>query len=704
AESGITRETDRVLLPLPLHHVYPFVVGMLAPIRLGLTLMIPYALTGPQLMRTISEGRADVIIGVPRFYAALFEGIRGKVVQSGRIARSLFNLLLIMSRFFRQRFGLYFGKRFFAPLHRRLGGKLRVLACGGAALDKELAWNLEALGWQVAVGYGLTETSPLLTIDPPGKIHPGTVGQAVRGVLLCIDKKTTMRSGIHNSDGEILAQGPGVFEGYLNLPEQTREAFTEDGWFRTGDLGWLDENGYLHLSGRVSTMIVTAGGENINPEDLEERYAGHAAIKEIGILQHDDKLVALIVPEKEIQNDAEPRIRQAIHEINRKLPSYQQLNDFALSRKLLPRTRLGKIRRKALAEYYRELITGGGETAEVKPMEPEQMSAEDRALLDYPGALRAWEWLARRYPKRGLSPDSSIELDLGMDSLEWLNFTLELGVRSGVDLDEQAIGRVETVRDLLRELIDAGKQGEEVANPIRQPEKALNNADRRWLKARGPGARITAGLLYSLNRVVMKGLFRIQVEGRERLPDKVPYILACNHTSSLDPFALASALTNVQLHTLYWSGWTGVAFNNPLTRFGSRIARVIPIDPRRGVRTSLALAASVLEREHGLIWFPEGERSTSGELLDFRPGIGLLLERFSVPVIPVVIHGTHKAMPPGKRIPSPGKVSIHFGEPLDPGQLAEEGSGDSTSARIVGALHEKMRRLEMQSRATVKES
>lgn len=691
AASGITREADRVLLPLPLHHVYPFVIGMLAPVWLGLTLLMPYALTGPQLLRAIREGQANVIIGVPRLYSALYEGILSKASRSGRVAATLFRLLLQLSRIARRHFGLYLGKRLLAPLHRQMGKQLRVLACGGAALDKELAWDLEALGWEVAVGYGLTETSPLLTIDPPGRIRPGTVGRPVTGVSLRIDRQAAAQAGRHNRDGEILAQGPGVFSGYLNQPEKTREAFTEDQWFRTGDLGWLDEDGYLHISGRVSTLIVMAGGENIQPDELEERYATHLAIKEIGILQYQEKLVALIVPERAIRVDDEARIREALREIGRTLPSYQQLSDFALSRTPLPRTRLGKIQRHKLVERYLEVRRTGGEPAAVAPLTPQEMSAEDRGLLEYPAAQRAWQWLAQRYPKQGLTPDSSMELDLGMDSLEWLNLSLELGEQTGVELGDQAIGRVEVVRDLLRELIDVSERYERVAEPFRQAEQVLGEAERRWLRPRGPVTRVAARALYGFNRLLIHSLFQVKVEGLEQLPKKTPFVLACNHASYLDPFAVAATLSVSRLNTLYWGGWTGAAFGNPLTRFGSRIVQVIPIEQQRGMRTSLALAAMVLGQGHGLIWFPEGQRSESGELLEFRPGIGMLLEHFAVPVIPVIILGTHEAMPPGKRLPRPGgRLLIRFGTPLDPTQLAKDGHGNNVPARILDALHEKM--------------
>lgn len=697
ARSGITRDTDRVLLPLPLHHVYPFVIGMLALVHLGLSLVLPYALTGPQLMRTIHDGKVSVIIGVPRLYAALFHGIEGKAVRGGPIAAALFRLLLRLSCFARQRFGLYLGKVLFYPLHRKFGKRLRVLACGGAELDSELAWNLEALGWKVAVGYGLTETSPLLTIDPPGRIRPGTVGCPVQGVELRIDREAAAQAGVQQDrggkEGEILARGSSVFAGYHNLPEKSREVLDDDGWFRTGDLGWVDEAGYLHITGRVSTLIVTAGGENIQPDALEERFAAHQAIGEIGILQHENKLVALIVPDKEIVDDARSRIQQALGEVGRQLPSYQQLVDFAITRKPLPRTRLGKIRRHKLSERYDEARRSGDAPAELAPLDPQEMSAEDRALLEYPAARLAWEWLAERYPKQGLSPDSGMELGLGIDSLEWLNLTLELGQRTGIELDDEAIGRIDTVRDLLRELIDATEKETGGADPIREPERVLEAKDRRWLRPRILPLRATAGGLYALDRVLMRMVYRLQVHGRQHLPEQGPIVVIANHASYLDPFAVAAALPPQRMQNLFWGGWTGVAFTNPLTRMMSFIARIIPIEPRRGVRTSLALSASVLAHGQGLIWFPEGQRSEDGKLQPFRPGLGMLLERFPVTVVPMAIHGTYEAMPLGRRWPGRGRISVRIGEPLDPRQLAEQGDGEDVPARIVAALHERMQAL-----------
>ena len=244
ADLKIITAGDRALLPLPLHHVYPFVVGMLAPLTLGLPLVLPLSLSGQQLLRALREGEVTVIIGVPRLYSALYAGINARVESSGWVMRGLFRALLNISAVLRNSLGLRVGKLFFRSLHNRFGKHLRLFASGGSALDPQLASKLEALGWDVAIGYGLTETSPLLTINLPGQATPGSVGKPFPGVEVRIDphaleKPERVRG---HEVGEVLARGPNVFAGYLNLPEKTAEVFTSDGWFRTGDMGYLDRS------------------------------------------------------------------------------------------------------------------------------------------------------------------------------------------------------------------------------------------------------------------------------------------------------------------------------------------------------------------------------------------------------------------------------------------------------------------------------
>src|SRR5207247_615333 len=161
---------------------------------------------------------------------------------------------------------------------------------------------------------------------------------------------------------------------------------------------------------------------------------------------------------------------------SKKLPSYQRITDFVLSRQPLPRTQLGKIQRHLLEERYEQLKKGGGKADEATgPLSPEEMNPEDRALLASPAAQQVWDWLAERFPQQRVTGDTSFQVDLGVDSLEWLNLTLEIRQRAGVELSEEALGQVSTVRDLLQALADAsGGKGAAAKMPdLDRPEKML---------------------------------------------------------------------------------------------------------------------------------------------------------------------------------------------------------------------------------------
>jgi long-subunit acyl-CoA synthetase (AMP-forming) len=240
--------------------------------------------------------------------------------------------------------------------------------------------------------------------------------------------------------GEVLAKGPNVFAGYVHLPEKTKAAFTSDGYFRTGDVGYFDADGYLHLVGRASEMIVLSGGENVRPEIIEEILAHGEHIREAGVLAYEGRLAALIVPDTSATHppdeaQAEEAIRREVEHLSQALPSHHRISEYALTPDPLPRTRLGKIRRYTLAERYQQAKRRGGPALETGPLPLTQMSLEDRQLLEDGTAQRVWEWLARRFPNVRLTPDAHVRLDLGVDSLAWLNLTLEIRECAGVDLD-----------------------------------------------------------------------------------------------------------------------------------------------------------------------------------------------------------------------------------------------------------------------------
>jgi len=680
---------DRVALPLPLHHVYPFVLGLLTPMAMGLPVILPQALTGPQVLRALKEGEASVMVGVPRLYEAMLTGILARVAAKGPVAAGLVRVLLRLSQAL-NRLGVDAGATLFGHLlHAKLAPRLRLLACGGAALAPDIAVKLRALGWQVGIGYGLTETSPLLSLNPPGG-KPGSAGRAVPGVALRIA-----------ADGEIQARGPNVFQGYRNLPQKTQEAFTADGWFRTGDLGRIEADGSLFITGRAKDLIVTAGGENIQPEEVERAYAAHAYLREFALLEDHGRLLGLALPETGAirhagETDVAAAVRRAVAEVSANLPSYQRVTEVALTRDPLPRTRLGKLRRHLLAHAWQAARAGEGGAAPAGPLPVEDWPEADRALLLAPAAAQAWEGLVHRFPGRHLTPDTNLRLDLQVDSLGWLDLALDLKQAAGVELTEAAIARIETLRDLLREMGEA-RAGEAGAADWDQPERVLSAADRRWLAPTGALARAVASGFVRLLQVLARPAFRLRVEGSEHLPDDEQVVYVANHASFLDPFVMAAAMGPARVARTRWMGFTGIAFANPVTRFLSRIARTLPVDAGRGAITALALSAAAIRQGDSLAWFPEGRRSPDGRLLDFRPGTGRLLARFPLRVIPLHIAGSFDAMPVGKRWPRFVPIVVRFGAPIDPRTLVADLSAADAPEQIAAALREAVARLETPS-------
>jgi long-chain acyl-CoA synthetase len=480
--------------------------------------------------------------------------------------------------------------------------------------------------------------------------------------------------------GEILAKGPNVFAGYWDNPEATAEAFTDDGYFRTGDLGYFDQAGYLHIAGRSKELIILSGGENIFPEDVEAVYGTAEQAREVAVLEHKDRLVALFVPEPDAlgghsSEDLRQHFRREVERLSPKLPSYARIGDFAITAQPLPRTQIGKLRRHELPEIFAQEKSGAG-----RPEPPAPATGAERALLETPPADRIWPWLEARFEGHTLTLGTSPQLDLGLDSFDWMSLTMELEEQFGIRLSEDAIARVSSLRDLLEE----ARQAAETVPPgeLGQPTPE----EERLLEPRGPTQRILARGLLTLNRWLFRAAFRVRVEGLEHLPRDGPYLMTPNHASYLDPFAIGAVIPWPRLQNLHWAGWVGLLFRGPLTRLFSRIFQVLPVDPEHGLTSTLTLGRAVLERGAPLVWFPEGERSIDGHLHGFLRGVGLLLERTGVPAVPVWIEGTFESWPPGRRLPRPHPVSIRIGPPLTLADLDPGGDEADRHRRIAERL------------------
>jgi long-chain acyl-CoA synthetase len=668
ARQRIATEADRVLLPLPLHHVYPLTVGVFCPLAIGAPVVLPEGADAPRIAAALKAARVTLVIGVPRLYSALATGVRARAAARGKLAGRLFEALLSLSLFVRRRTGRRIGKYLFGQVHQAFGGSLRVLASGGAKPDVDAVWILEGLGFEHLSGYGLAETASILTNQSPGAAVIGTEGKALPGIALRVVEPRP------DGTGEVQARGPSVFAGYRAPAEANQAAFTADGWFRTGDLGSIDPDGNLRITGRVKEMIVLGGGKNVFPEEVEAMLA-RPEFKEIAVTETNGALVALVLPDlARIASGANTRVadvvRVALTEAARTLPHWQRPAGVALVREPLPRTRLGKYRRFQLPALYAAALAGRA------PGNAGTWTDADQALLATPAGAALLALLDDRAKGQKIGPETSPALELGLDSLGFLELSMALEGRTGNALAEEDVEAVETVRDLLARVV--AKEGAPRAEPPSTP-------DARWLAPRTTGERASGAVLRMVNAGLMRLAFRLSVTGREQLP-KGPVIVCANHLSDLDPLVVAAALPRDALDRVRWSGDAGRLFGSRAGRWLARAARMFPVEERRPALT-LAYARACLEAGDCLVWFPESWRSPDGELQPFLPGIGRVVRESGATVVPARIAGTFEAMPRTARFPKPHKVRVAFGPAMAAGTLLAGDADDATvAARIRDAV------------------
>jgi long-chain acyl-CoA synthetase len=662
----LVAERDRVLLPLPLHHTYPSTVGLLLPLAAGATIVLPAGLSGPEILEACRAARPTALLAVPRLCAALVDGIRSGVEARGRLAARTFAALLEASILLRRYTGLRVGRALFGALHARLGGALEIIGCGGAKLPDELAWQLEGLGFRVLTGYGLTETSPVLTFNSVRRSRLGSEGQPLAGVELRIAGATG------DAPGEILARGPSVFAGYWRNPDATAEAFRADGWFRTGDLGRIDADGFLHVVGRTKELIVLADGKKFFPEPVEQVYAASPLLREIGVFERGGVLAAVVVPDEDevrrrgaLRETAE--LRDELETLGSRLPPHQRITSFRAVRTPLPRTQLGKLRRHLLPAIF------VGAAVE-RSVDAAALPEADRELLVTPLGEKLWRWLNERFPDQALTLDTSPQLELNIDSLGWVSLTVEIERRFGVALKAERLARILSLRDLVREVDAAARAGE-------TPAAAAPAA----FAPPGPALRVLGACLFAAARALARLALKPEISGVDRLPQRAS-LIAPNHTSYLDPLVIAAALPWRRLRRTYWAGAAAVMHSTWLRRLVSRATQVFAVDPERDLTGAIRTARELLARGYDVVWFPEGRRSPTGELQPLEAGAGVLAQGAAAAVVPVAIAGTYAAWPRHKRWPRPARVRVAFGTPLD-------GAGAREPRELTAALERALRAL-----------
>lgn len=611
----------RMLSLLPLSHMFEQVGGCFAPIHVGAAVCYPASRQPAALSRTMQEWKPTFIMGVPQVLTLLMNGIEREAAARGKLG------LLSRLRKVAAPLPPAIRKKLFRSVLSRFGGKLDLIASGGAAIDPDVQLKWEAMGIAVVEGYGTTECSPVVTINPRNDRRIRSVGRPLPGQQVRIAE-----------DGEVLVRGPNVFQGYWNNPQASAAVFDGD-WYRTGDLGYIEDS-YLYLKGRKKDLIVLSDGQNVYPEDVESvlrHQPGVADAVVLGLVEGPDVRLHAVVVESEA-GSAPAAIRLA----NEQLDGRQQVLGWTVWPELdFPRTHTLKVRRPLVEAYVKE--------HQRAPAGVPQLELED-PLLRIIAAVRKTD--------TPLTEDANLGTDLGLDSLGRVELLSGIEDDMGVYIDDTEVGPQTTIAQL-RVMAARGERKVRMRRfptwPRRRPV--------RWVRR-----ALTSLVVFPLLRLG----YSVEVRGRERFRTvQEPCLIISNHNMHLDQSMLLRSMPHGFRQRVAIAAAASDIFGNRLRGFGaSLLGNAFPFAKEgSGVRDSLEYVAKMLDEGWNVLIFPEGRLTVVGPMQPFKSGTGLLAVETGVPVLPMRIDVLRPGFYEGKWLPHPrARVRVSVGEPIRFGQ------------------------------------
>jgi long-chain acyl-CoA synthetase len=604
----------RFLVLLPLSHMFGQALATFFPPMLpgGVIFMRSYA--APEVIRQIRGRRVAFLVVVPKMLDTLRRHIVRQLpeLQGNEPDHSHW-----IARRWRYR-----------KAHRLFGFKFFGFVVAGAPLEAELEAFWRRLGFLVVQGYGLTETAPIVSFNHPFHLKPGTAGKPLRGVGIKVEP-----------DGEILVRGEIITPGYYSAPPEASKAF-EDGWFRTGDIGAIDRDGYLVVRGRKKEMIVTPEGLKVFPEDVELILNKMPGVRDSAVVGKERVHAVLVLEPSADQNEV---IRRA----NEQLENHQKIRGVSVwTAGELPRTEgTGKLKRPAIQKW----VDAGA------PAAVEEARDELTELI-------------RRYaPDRRVTSDTTLD-ELGLSSLDKVELMVEMEERFNTTIDEAQFTTTARIADLRQQ----------ISRPA-PPRDTLALPD--W--NRGLAARL-------VRRIVLPGLVlpithlsvHISVRGVDVLrPLTGPIIFAANHQSHFDTPVILAALPprwRYAIAPAMWKEFFDAYFHperhslrsrltNAFNFYGATLvfnAFTLP-QQEAGVRETMRHIGDLVSDGWSVLIFPEGERTTNGEILPFLPGVGMIASRLQVPVVPIRLIGVDRVLPRDAWMVHRGPVEVRFGSPME---------------------------------------
>ena len=625
-KKNLLEPSDQILALLPFHHVLPLTATVLIILKYQASIVFVKKIASKEILEALDKNNVTALVGVPRVFKLFYDGIKQQI-DSKFITRTIYKLMTKIKSFKIRR-------KVFVKVHEKFGGELTFIVSGGAKLDPEIGEFYETLGIYVQEGYGLTETSPVIAVNTRKERKIGTVGKKLDNIEAKI------------VDEELWVKGPIVMKGYYNKPEKTAEVITEDGWFKTGDLASIDDEGYITIRGRRNSMIVLSNGKNIDPEKLENKVIEKSKrlIKELGVFGHNDKLVAIIVPDllecrKQGITNIKAYIKNIVEDYNLTVHNYEKILDYKLYEEELPKTRVGKLRRFMLPELYLK--------TNVKKKKMEEPDNEVyRLLKDYIKKLKGIE----------AQPEENLELEIGMDSLDIVEFFAYVENSFGIQLDEEKFSEISNLKSLseyINEKATKIESGEvdwkkiiEAAPPVEEKN--------RW----------ATRVLRPLFDLTIKLYFRLKRVDRDKLSDK-PQIFVSNHQSFIDSLVLGSLLpAGILYNTIFLAiDWY---FKKGILKLLVSHGNVVLIDINKNIKKSVEEIAGNVKAGKNVLIFPEGARTKDGKVAEFKKVFAIIAKELNVDVQCLGIKGAFEAYSRYMKFPKPKKIEVAVLEKFKP--------------------------------------
>ncbi len=640
-DSNAVTGEDRFLGVLPNSHIYGLYVQVIAPLILGGSVCYIESMDAACLAGAMTGYKPTVFPAVPRVFELLRTSVLKKVAANPK-TKKLFDLLLPLCIKVRRHTGFNLGAILLKSVGEGFGGCMRVIASAGAPTDRETAEFYYGVGLNLLITYGATETSIPVIGNYGGQLTTDTCGRPYPAIKVR-----------QSAEGEFLIKSPYLMLGYFRDAEATAACYDEEGWFKTGDWGFVDAKENIHFCGRLKDNIVLATGKKLAPDDVEQAYAAIDFVEELvicGIPDAEggsDRVHAFVVADP-AHHEA---VRAALAERGRSLSQNMRLADVHFVESI-PKTTLQKPKRFLLRRM-------------VEQQSIPATAAPAAAPVDAESHLRQLLSRLTGTDPASIQPDTRLFEELALDSLGAIELALEIesltGSGTGVDQTPgMTFGELTAAVDVLMLQPDAGGQ----------PMRAMLLEKKRQMDY----------ALFNLGRTLMRWFYNIRVENAEVLPEQGGYIICSNHVTNFDYLLLTLRFQRERFMTFCCMAKQELFSGGFISRTLTRVAGMIPVDRTGTATAAMRMAKERLMDNWGLLVHPEGTRSRTGEMGAFKPGAALLAVESGVPIIPACIRGGYEVYPATQALPklfnlktfSKYRIEVIYGEPISPAGLTPE--------------------------------